>query len=551
MRVSTDEQDDQSQLRELRQYAKANGFTIVREVSEGESWSGADSERPQWLDIMERAESANRDFDFLLGCEYDRFGRNRHTREDINDLVDMGVNVIFIRDGLDTRDPNSELILDIKGNLSTGYRKSVSNHTRAKMLDRARQKLATGRPPFGYRIKVEGGHMESKHGVKRLVGAKRTYEIEPDSSAWVQKIFDWYIAGHGTVAIAALLNNADVPTTRGNGWKGSAVAAILDNPMFMGEWSYNRSKWVSRPRRERRAKALAQRGRRENDPREWVRLDAPELRIIEPDVWRQAKARRVMTKDRWHSQLKAPATAKNNAGRPSRQLFQLRCGVCGGSYIRLNRDKYGCSTRRESGGTRCTMNAYAHIPTTNAALVELVKQSALSPQMVSVFADEVAAESARSSAQPKATVANVKRAKEKADKKIANLVDAIATFGLREQPELHGQLKAATQERDAAVAELARLQSGGTGHAAETAQADDLRGMLDTLVAGNVSDPAVMVRARMLLAQLVDPFDAYPHPTGGTEFRAKLRRPLARRLGGPPPDFDVIRPNVVNVVAGA
>jgi DNA invertase Pin-like site-specific DNA recombinase len=173
-RVSTDEQDDQSQLRELRQYAKANGFTIVREVSEGESWSGADSERPQWLDIMQRAESADRDFDFLLGCEYDRFGRNRHTREDISDLVDMGVNVIFIRDGLDTRDPNSELILDIKGNLSTGYRKSVSNHTRAKMLDRARQKLATGKPPFGYSIKVEGGTMQTKHGVKRLVGAKRT-----------------------------------------------------------------------------------------------------------------------------------------------------------------------------------------------------------------------------------------------------------------------------------------------------------------------------------------------------------------------------------------
>jgi site-specific DNA recombinase len=320
----------------------------------------------------------------------------------------------------------------------------------------------------------------------------------------------------------------------------------------MGEWSYNRSRWVSRPRRERRAKALALRGRRENDPREWVRLDAPELRIIEPELWRQAKARRVMTKDRWHSQLKAQATAKNNSGRPSRQLFQLRCGVCGGSYIRMNRDKYGCSTRRESGGTRSTMKSYAHIPTTNTALIELVKRSALSPQMLSVFADEVAAESARVSAQPKAAMASVKRAKEKADKKIANIVDAIATFGLRDQPELHGQLKAATQERDAAVAELARLQSGRTRvPAAVTAQTDALRRMLDAVVAGDVSDPAVMVRARMPLAQLVDPFDAYPHPTGGTEFRAKLRRPLARRLGGTPPDFDVIRPNVVKVVAGA
>ena len=94
-------------------------------------------------------------------------------------------------------------------------------------------------------------------------------------------------------------------------------------------------------------------------------------------------------------------------------------------------------------------------------------------------------------------------------------------FGIhdpRQRPDLHGQLKATTQERDPAVAELARLQSGNTRHAAVTVQADDLRKMLDALVAVDVNDPAVMVRARMLLAQLVDPFDAYPQATGARNF---------------------------------
>jgi len=49
-RVSHADQDDKSQLRELREYAKANGFQIVREVSEGQAWSGSDSERPAWID---------------------------------------------------------------------------------------------------------------------------------------------------------------------------------------------------------------------------------------------------------------------------------------------------------------------------------------------------------------------------------------------------------------------------------------------------------------------------------------------------------------------
>jgi len=68
------------------------------------------------------------------------------------------------------------------------------------------------------------------------------------------------------------------------------------------------------------------------------------------------------------------------------------------------------------------------------------------------------------------------------------------------------------------VAELARLQSGNTRHAAVTVQSDDLRRMLDALVAGDVNDPAVMVRARMLLAQLADPFDAYSQVTGARNF---------------------------------
>ena len=190
--------------------------------------------------------------------------------------------------------------------------------------------------------------------------------------------------------------------------------------------------------------------------------------------------------------------AENGDGRISAQdgtYYHLTVATQGadvsGSYFA---DSSGIAFPNGTQSTTGTVSATLHIPTTNAALVELVKQSALSPQMMSVFADEVAAESARASAQPQAAVASVKRAKEKAEKKIVNIVDAIATFGLRDQPELHGQLKAGTQERDAAVAELARLQSGRTrAPGAVTVQADDLRKILDALVAGDVHDPAVMV----------------------------------------------------------
>jgi site-specific DNA recombinase len=526
-RVSHADQDDKSQLRELRDYAKANHFQIVREVSEGQAWTGSDSERPAWIDIISRAEDPKRrDFDFLLTTELDRLGRNKYTIQDIGDLVDVNVHVIFTRDRTDTRDDSSEFMLGIKAYMATAYVKSVSAHTRAKMIDRAKQKLATTRPPFGYRVAIEGGSMQTVHGAARLVGASRTYVIDADAAPWVRSMFDWFVAGDSTITIAAKLNEAGAPSPRGRGWIGSSVAAVIDNTMYLGQIIFNKSKWVARSRKQRRAAGLGRRKRVENDPKDWIRQDAPELRIITDDVWQAAQARRAATNRRWHASLKEPR--EESRGRPTKQLFQLRCGVCGGTFTKANGHKLGCSKHLNSRGTGCSMNALAGERETNAALISLVKNAVLSPDMVKLFAAEVAAESARDSAAPKATAASIKRKQEKAEKEISNLVDAIASYGLRDNLDVQRRLKEATAARDAAVVELSQLQTGSTASEAISATADDLRAMLDRLVGGTVDDPTVVYKARGLLAELVEPFDAFVHAEG-TEFRAKLRIPTARK----------------------
>jgi hypothetical protein len=75
--------------------------------------------------------------------------------------------------------------------------------------------------------------------------------------------------------------------------------------------------------------------------------------------------------------------------------------------------------------------------------------------------------------------------------------------------------------------------------------------MLDKLASGEVDDPATLYKARGLLAELVDPFEAFPHDEG-TEFKAKIRRLGARMTT--PRDFLVLRrPRQIvgNLVAGA
>jgi hypothetical protein len=130
-------------------------------------------------------------------------------------------------------------------------------------------------------------------------------------------------------------------------------------------------------------------------------------------------------------------------GRPSKQLFQLRCGMCGGSFTVANAHKLGCSKHLNSKGTGCTNKTLANTKLTNAALIDLVKKAVLSPEMVAVFAAEASAEAARVSAQPKATAASIKRKLATAEKEIANLIDAIASYGLKNNPDVQRRLKSA------------------------------------------------------------------------------------------------------------
>jgi hypothetical protein len=149
--------------------------------------------------------------------------------------------------------------------------------------------------------------------------------------------FKWFVAAESAITIAAKLNDAGAPSPRGDGWIGSSVAACIDNGMYLGQLVYNKSKWVARSRKQRRAAGLGRRKRTENPPDQWISQDTPELQIISNELWRAANARRLATNKRWHANLKDPQT--ENRGRPSKQLFQLRCGTGGGSYTMANATK--------------------------------------------------------------------------------------------------------------------------------------------------------------------------------------------------------------------
>src|SRR5947199_1595157 len=86
-RVSTEDrdQDPETQLRPLREYAERRGFSVVGEFVD--KASGTTEARPQYQKLLEAARK--RELDVVLVWRYDRFARS--TRALVNALRMFGV----------------------------------------------------------------------------------------------------------------------------------------------------------------------------------------------------------------------------------------------------------------------------------------------------------------------------------------------------------------------------------------------------------------------------------------------------------------------------
>lgn len=113
-RVSTlHGQDPELQLRELREYAAARGWSRAGEYIDT-GISGAKESRPQLNRLM--ADAHRRKFDAVLVWKLDRFGRSlRHLVNALAELEARGIAFVSLRDNLDLSTPSGRLMFQIIG----------------------------------------------------------------------------------------------------------------------------------------------------------------------------------------------------------------------------------------------------------------------------------------------------------------------------------------------------------------------------------------------------------------------------------------------------
>ncbi len=131
VRVSTDEQNPDAQLRDLPEYVRSRGWKNVTEYVDL-GYSGAKDSRPKWNELWDAVQKGR--VHVLLTHALDRLGRSlAHLVKIIFTLTERNVTLVSFRENLDLSTPQGRMVAAIFAVLAEYELSMIRERTRAGM----------------------------------------------------------------------------------------------------------------------------------------------------------------------------------------------------------------------------------------------------------------------------------------------------------------------------------------------------------------------------------------------------------------------------------
>jgi DNA invertase Pin-like site-specific DNA recombinase len=142
VRVSTDRQTVENQLRELRQIAERRGWEVVKEYGDaGISGSRGRNDRPGLDEMLKDAQ--RRRFDVVMAWAIDRLGRSLI---DLLGTIQQLVDLYLDQQAIDTTTPTGRLMFQITGAFAEFERSMIRQRIRAGLNRAVEAGKQLGRP---------------------------------------------------------------------------------------------------------------------------------------------------------------------------------------------------------------------------------------------------------------------------------------------------------------------------------------------------------------------------------------------------------------------
>jgi site-specific DNA recombinase len=445
--VGDEEKSVTRQIEHAKLYAAQKGWTVSDEhIYVDDGVSGAEFvKRPGFIRLM-NALKPRPAFHFLVMSEESRLGREQiETAYALKSIMDAGVRVFFyLEDRERTLDSAlDKMMLSLTGFASEMERERAKHRTYDAMLRKARAGHVTGGKVFGYDNKDVTSAEGHRLHVLRVVN--------PAEAEIVRQIYDLYAGGLGIGRIAKLLNADGVPAARQSprGWAPSAIREILHRPLYKGEIVWNQHQKIVRGGTKKR---------RERDEKDWIRIDAPDLRIITPELAAIVTARLSRTKDK--------ARVMPRDGESKYLLTGMaRCAHCGGpmqivgqDYHRRKGRFYGCSYYKNRGSSICKNSFLVEQTVLDQILLKSIQQ-ALTEDLIKVAVDKALAKHRAGEGAKLDRRTGIERELSLINAKQNHLVDRIAAGDKNRM--IVDRLNEEEARRAALIRELEQLETSG------------------------------------------------------------------------------------------
>lgn len=379
--VNDEEKSVTRQIEHAKTYAERKGWIVADEhIYSDDGVSGAEFvKRPGFLRLM-NALKPRPPFQTLIMSEESRLGREAiQSSYAFKQIIDSGVRIFFYLTDQERKLDNAldKVMLSLTNFSAEMEREKASQRTYDAMLRKAKALHVTGNKVFGYdnvpiynREANADGTQRRQHVVRR---------INPEQAKIVVKIFELSASGFGLARIAKALNEDRIPPPHGGnlGWCPTALRDILQRDLYRGIVLWNRTQTIQ---------LGGTRKQRKRPESEWLRLDAPELRIISQVLWEQVKERRARN-HRAYLRGEDGRLLSRPTGEDRRSSYLLssiaKCVTCGGSIVaikrtakrRYTRTVYQCAYHHKRGSTVCTNNVEVRQDILDSAILHAMNQA--------------------------------------------------------------------------------------------------------------------------------------------------------------------------------
>ena len=180
----------------------------------------AAKKRPGFMKMIEDCRKGK--IDVIITKSVSRFSRNNlECLTYVRELKEKGIAVIFEKEGINTLQVSSELMLSLFGGLSQAESESISMNVKMGI----RHNLKNGKVNLCYKSFL--GYRKGEDG---------NPEIVPEEAKIIRRIFNEYLLGKSLNVIAQGLIDDGILTPRGKEkWTGGGVLSILKNEKYKGD----------------------------------------------------------------------------------------------------------------------------------------------------------------------------------------------------------------------------------------------------------------------------------------------------------------------------